>query len=244
MRPVQSRAAIMKNTSEVEVLFDQKAATWSRKYGMNGSLRPRLYAFEERLGELAQPPATVLDFGCGTGNLAGHLSACGYALSACDISSKMVEWARKSKHGASATWHVLPADWRELPFASNTFDAIVASSVFEYLTGIDMTLAEFRRILKPGGFLIATVPNNRHVVRKLENFLRPMAAIANKMPALNRIQKLDSYATYLHCSRNRMPLDEWFAIGNRARFEAVGRDRSHASKAVLVFLVFRKNDNS
>jgi glycosyltransferase involved in cell wall biosynthesis/ubiquinone/menaquinone biosynthesis C-methylase UbiE len=234
----------IEQSREVEVLFDQKAATWSKKYGMGGSLRPRLYAFEERLGELAQPPAQVLDFGCGTGNLAGHLSARGYALSACDISSKMVEWARKSKHGASVTWHVLPTGWRELPFASNTFDAIVASSVFEYLTSIDMTLAELWRMLKPGGFLIATVPNNRHVVRKLENFLRPMAAMAQQLPVLNRIQKLNSYATYLHCSRNRMPLDEWFAIGNRARFEAVGRDRSHASKAVLIPLVFRKNDNS
>jgi glycosyltransferase involved in cell wall biosynthesis/ubiquinone/menaquinone biosynthesis C-methylase UbiE len=246
-RPLAPAATFQTNIEqvrEVEFLFDQKAATWSKKYGMGGSLRPRLYAFEERLGELAQPPATVLDFGCGTGNLAGHLSACGYALSACDISSKMVEWARKSKHGTSAAWHVLPAAWRELPFASNTFDAIVASSVFEYLTSIDMTLAEFRRILKPGGFLIATVPNNRHFVRKLENFLRPIAATAVKMPVLNRIPRLNSYATYLHCSRNRMLLDEWFAIGNRARFEAVARDQSRASKAVLVFLVFRKADNS
>ena len=189
LAPAATVQAHIEQSREVESLFDQKAATWSNKYGVNGFLRPRLHAFEERLGELVKPPAKILDFGCGTGNLACHLSARGYALSACDISSKMVEWARKSKHGASATWHVLPADWRELPFASNIFDAIVASSVFEYLTDVDMTLAEFRRILKPGGFLIATVPNNRHVVRKLENFVRPMAATAVKMPALNRIAK-------------------------------------------------------
>lgn len=40
-----------------------------------------------------------------------------------------------------------------------------------------------------------------------------------------------------------MPLDKWFAIGNQARFEAVAPDKSHASKAALVFLVFRKVDN-
>jgi ubiquinone/menaquinone biosynthesis C-methylase UbiE len=233
----------MGRSSEVESLFNQKSSGWNEKYGSEGPLRHRLHAFRERLSEFVKPPATVLDFGCGTGNLACYLSTNGYAVSACDIAGMMINRAKEANPHATVSWHVLPAGWRELPFASNTFDAIVASSVFEYLTNINMTLAEFRRVLKPGGFLIATVPNNRHVVRKLEKFLRPMAATAVKLPVLNRIQRLNSYASCLHCSRNRMPLDEWFAIGNRARFEVIAQDKSRASKTALVFLLFRKADN-
>ena len=54
---------------------------------------PRLYTFEKQLSGLLKPPAAVLDFGCGTGNIACHLSACGYAVSACDISPAMIHWA-------------------------------------------------------------------------------------------------------------------------------------------------------
>lgn len=230
----------MENLNEVESLFSQKASTWTEKYSVEGPLRYRLDAFKKQLGELVSPPAKVLDLGCGTGNLACHLSACGFAVSACDISSKMVERARETNHGASVNWSVLPAGWRELPFASNTFDAIVASSVFEYLDDIDMTLAECWRTLRPGGFLIATVPNPRNLIRKLESVLRPMVTIAVKMSVLNRIPRLGSYAIYLQCSRNRMPLDEWFAVGNQACFTAVEQGKSRASKAALVFLVLRK----
>ena len=111
--------------------------------------------------------------------------------------------------------------WSELPFASNTFDAITASSVFECLADINIALPELWRILKPGGFLIATVPNSRHIARKLEYFLRPMAITAANIPVLHQIQRLGSYAHYLHCSTNRMPLDEWFAIGKQMGFEIV-----------------------
>jgi glycosyltransferase involved in cell wall biosynthesis/SAM-dependent methyltransferase len=236
-----SEAAVrIEGHKEVEALFDRKAATWSRKYGPNGSLRPRLYAFEGRLDELVKPPAAVLDFGCGTGNLACHLSARGYAVSACDLSFKMIEWARKTSPASPISWQVLPVGWPALPFAANTFDAIVASSVFEYLPVLQLPLAEFSRILKPGGYLIATVPNIQHLTRKIEKFLRPIAFMANKMPLFHRNPRLKSYATYLHCSINRMPLDVWFAIGGQAGFEPVAQDGSRASKAALVFLIFRK----
>ena len=232
----------MNNASEVESLFSQKASTWSKKYSGDGPLRYRLDAFKKEVVKLVMPPARVLDFGCGTGNLAGYLSAGGFAVSACDISAKMIERARENNADAPLDWHVLPVDWKELPFASNVFDAIVASSTFEYLTDVAGTFVECRRILKPGGFLIATVPDSRKPVRRLENLLRPVVDIAAKMPMLNEISKLDSYASYLKCSRNRMPLDEWFAIGKRADFAVVEEDRSRASGTALVFLVFRKTE--
>ncbi len=107
--------ARLKSQAEVTLLFDQKAATWNRKYGPHGALRPRLHAFEKQLSELLKPPATVLDFGCGTGDLACHLSACGYALSACDMSHDMMAWARKINPKALVTWELLPAGGGKCP---------------------------------------------------------------------------------------------------------------------------------
>jgi len=236
----QLTAAVMKTPSDVELLFSQKASTWNQKYSANGPLRYRLDAFRNQLGELVMPPAKVLDFGCGTGNLACHLSACGFTVSACDISVKMIERARECNPSAPVDWIVLSADWRELPFESDVFDAVVASSAFEYLSDVDTAFVECRRILKPGGFLIATVPNPRTAIRRLENLVRPMAIIATKLPILNHIPKLDSYATYLKCSRNRMSLEGWLAIGNKTHFVAVEENKSSAGDTALAFFRFQK----
>ncbi len=44
-----------------------------------------------------------------------------------------------------------------LPFADGAFDDVVASLVLHYLADWGPTLAEFRRVLRPGGRLIASV---------------------------------------------------------------------------------------
>ncbi|MDR0505241.1 MAG: methyltransferase domain-containing protein [Dysgonamonadaceae bacterium] len=49
-------------------------------------------------------------------------------------------------------------DGNNIPFEDNTFDSILASEVLEHVPNIDKTLSEWRRVLKPNGKLIATVP--------------------------------------------------------------------------------------
>jgi ubiquinone/menaquinone biosynthesis C-methylase UbiE len=228
----------MRTQSEVESLFSQKASTWDQKYSENGPLRYRLDAFKDRLGELAMPPAKVLDFGCGTGNLAGYLTVCGYTVTACDISAKMIQRAKETNPGAPVEWIALPEDSRDLPFEGNRFDAVVSSSCFEYLTDLDATFSECRRVLKPGGYLIATVPNPQATIRKVEKILRPFAVAAG--PLLKPIRKLDSYAIYLKCSRNRMSIEQWYATGNKKQLTKVDQNTSVSGDAALAFLRFRK----
>ena len=58
------------------------------------------------------------------------------------------------------------ADMRKLPFESASFDAIVSSYAVDHLSrdGINQTLAESARVLKPGGeFLLIVVQNDRWV---------------------------------------------------------------------------------
>lgn len=46
---------------------------------------------------------------------------------------------------------------QELPFASNTFDAVIATGVFEYIPEPRVAAAEVHRVLKPGGHLMMSV---------------------------------------------------------------------------------------
>jgi SAM-dependent methyltransferase len=49
-------------------------------------------------------------------------------------------------------------DGKTLPFPDNHFDAVVAFEVFEHVFSIDEVLGEIRRVLKPGGQILLTIP--------------------------------------------------------------------------------------
>jgi len=230
----------VKDVTEVKDLFNAKAGTWNQKYQPGGALSFRVAAFEEILLRRLSPGDTVLDLGCGTGAIASALAARGFRVTACDVAEEMIGAGKRIFNESVIEWLLLPSDWKRLPFDANAFDAIVASSIFEYLPDVDAVLAECQRILKPGGFLVATVPNPRKLIRKLENLIRPAAILASQITVLKRVPKLHSYTSYLKYSRNRMPLDDWFAIGARAQLSAVEQDRSRTGNTALAFLVYRK----
>jgi SAM-dependent methyltransferase len=97
----------------------------------------------------------ILDAGCGSGPLLAVLRDRGATVTGIDSSAKMLELARR-RLGADASLHV--ADLRDpLPFIDGAFDDVVASLVLHYLKNWEPTLAEFRRVLRPGGRLIVSV---------------------------------------------------------------------------------------
>src|SRR4051794_32727441 len=62
--------------------------------------------------------------------------------------------------GVANRTQVVTADMRQIPFPDATFDAVVSSYAIDHLsrTGIDQTLAETARVLKPGGeFLVMVI---------------------------------------------------------------------------------------
>ena len=50
--------------------------------------------------------------------------------------------------------------FKELPFESNSFDVVTMMAVLEHLEYPTELLAETRRVLKPGGIFLGTVPSN------------------------------------------------------------------------------------
>jgi ubiquinone/menaquinone biosynthesis C-methylase UbiE len=226
--------------NEVKALFNAKAQTWNAKYSAGGPLTFRIAAFGEILRRRLAPNAKVLDLGCGTGAIAAVLSDSGFRVTACDIADDMLA-VGKRVYGASAiNWCLLSADWKQLPFDACSFDAIVCSSVLEYVPEVNVFLLECQRILNLEGALLATVPNQRALARRVEKFIRPVATALDQLPGFGRMPKLHSYATYLKCSRNRMSLDEWQAVGTRSRFAAVRPVETAAQNKSLSFLLFCK----
>jgi ubiquinone/menaquinone biosynthesis C-methylase UbiE len=95
-----------------------------------------------------------------------------------------------------------------LPFADASFNAIVTSSVLEYVPELNATLRELARVLRPGGWLFATVPDMRDPHRHRERWLRLVLAIPGMGGALAHSRWREG-AAYLRISINRMAPQSW-----------------------------------
>jgi SAM-dependent methyltransferase len=97
----------------------------------------------------------ILDAGCGAGPISALLRDRGASVAGFDSSAKMLELARK-RLGPDADLRV--ADLAgPLPYPDGAFDDVVAALVLHYLEDWAGPLAELRRVLRPGGRLIAAV---------------------------------------------------------------------------------------
>ncbi|MFI9842815.1 class I SAM-dependent methyltransferase [Nonomuraea sp. NPDC051941] len=104
----------------------------------------------------------ILDAGCGSGPLFSELRDRGAIVTGVDASAGMLEQARQ-RLGADADLQV--ADLASpLPFPDEAFDDVIASLVLHYLEDWGPTLAELRRVLRPGGRLLISIDHPFSVV--------------------------------------------------------------------------------
>lgn len=97
--------------------------------------------------------ARVLDAGCGAGWYSGQLIARGARVTSIDASAALVRHTR-ARLGQAADVRVADLS-RPLSFAGDaSYDGIVSALVLHYLRDWSTALAEFRRILKPDGWLL------------------------------------------------------------------------------------------
>ncbi|MFF8607143.1 class I SAM-dependent methyltransferase [Streptomyces sp. NPDC015346] len=118
-----------------------------------------LNAYYERPGMLALAgdvtDRRILDAGCGSGSLSAALRDRGAVVTGIDASAGMLALARR-RLGDDVPLHLVDLS-EPLPFDDGAFDDVVASLVLHYLEDWGPTLAELRRVLRPGGRLIASV---------------------------------------------------------------------------------------
>jgi SAM-dependent methyltransferase len=151
---------------------------------------------------------------------------------------------RAAVTGSPGAVGLVPLDpgWRVLPFAPETFDAVVASSVLEYVDDPVAVLRECRRVLRPGGVVLCTVPDPRHPVRRLEWLLGVAARVPAARSAGRHWPRLDNYVTYLRISRQRHSSRWWHAAAARAGLLDARDPADSAERSPLRLLTFRRAD--
>ena len=221
--------------------FDETAGGWSSRYDRDLNMALRRKRFAEALQPRLTAPADVLDFGCGSGVIGRHLAGYGYRMTGCDLSAAMIEQARAADLSHSAKWVALekvpPAAL--LPFDDSSFDAVISSSVLEYVGTVDTTLAEVGRILRPGGWVLATVPDMRSPSRQRELWFRRAATIP-LLAAIFDHSRWREGARYQRISINRWPGAKWYAALEAADFRV---DPLPECTGPLVLLSARKLPN-
>ena len=95
----------------------------------------------------------VLDAGCGAGAQSKFLAKSGAIVSAVDLSSAVNIAAQLPElHGS----RLAQADIAHLPFPRASFDIVYCEGVLQHAAATEPILAEFARVLEPGGTLLAT----------------------------------------------------------------------------------------
>lgn len=203
--------------NDKDTIFDRWSAHWSGHYADGGIMAPRIARFAGALEGRVPTGAAILDFGCGTGEITRGLAVSGWKMTGCDSSPAMIERARRTVNDAVRWQHLdSPAD-RRLPFADESFDGAISSSVFEYLADPAATAREIARILKPGGAFLLTVPDPRHAIRRIEARKIPFARSAIVWSLIRHTRWADQFA-YLRMSTNRWPPETWAILLDQAGF--------------------------
>lgn len=97
----------------------------------------------------------VLDIGCGPGLYFDHLHSvlAQGQVAAADISAGMIQKAKS--HQLADDIQFAQCDVQFLPYATHTFDVVLANHMLFHVPNIDLALREIHRVLKPSGVMIA-----------------------------------------------------------------------------------------
>jgi SAM-dependent methyltransferase len=133
--------------------------------GKPAYFRLHRYRFRALLGALPPAPARILEVGTTPGQFTEILCRAGYEVAGVDLfpEQRTELWQR-----LGVEVRLCNIDEQPLPYADASFDAVVFSEVIEHLMSAPIAaLREMARVLRPGGRLVLTTPNQFYVKSRL-----------------------------------------------------------------------------
>jgi 2-polyprenyl-3-methyl-5-hydroxy-6-metoxy-1,4-benzoquinol methylase len=122
---------------------------YEEKFDANSSHQRLLASFAGRA------PGTVLDLGCATGLVGGQLRDWGHQVTGVDLLANPIAARRLDRF--------VVADLEEgVPEELGQFDAVLAADVLEHLPRPEDFLTELHATVRPGGRVVACIPNFGH----------------------------------------------------------------------------------
>ncbi|HEX5962037.1 MAG TPA: malonyl-ACP O-methyltransferase BioC [Rhodanobacteraceae bacterium] len=139
---------------QVRRAFDRAAASYERHDTLQREVEARLF---DSLDYYDGNPRCVLDVGCGTGRGTARLKKRWRhaEVIALDVSLPMLRQARRHA-GWRKTFARACADGQALPFPDRSMDVVYSNLCLQWCETPRRFFAELSRVLKPGGFLVAS----------------------------------------------------------------------------------------
>jgi SAM-dependent methyltransferase len=127
------------------------------------------------LGYNLTKESTILDFGCGSGEMVQELRELGYKAFGCGTRFSIKDNIDTSGMMSDGILREIDLQHYVLPFENNTFDFIFSHSVFEHVQNYPEALNEISRVLKPDGFCLHTFASRYKPIEA--HILVPFASI-------------------------------------------------------------------
>jgi ubiquinone/menaquinone biosynthesis C-methylase UbiE len=176
--------------AQVAAHWDRRAANFDNDFGHSIAIASERAAWD-RIIDLVLGGRTAidaLDCGCGTGFLSFELAARGHRVTGVDFAPSMLEQARAKMAGRPGTVAFEQGDAEQLRFGPGSFDVVVCRHVLWTLPHPEAAVAEWVRVLRPGG-RVAVIdsqfdPNVLTPQRENARDSSEYAAIGDRLPFL------------------------------------------------------------
>lgn len=135
-------------------VYDKIAGLYSKSMSEEGDYHHRTQIDPNVYSVIGNPKDKVIyDIGCGNGYMARHLAKQGAKVYASDISSKLIEEAKKKSKNVDIFYSVHDAtDFSD--YKTEMFDIVLMNMVIHYIKDLDKLFDGVNKVLKRGGLLV------------------------------------------------------------------------------------------
>jgi ubiquinone/menaquinone biosynthesis C-methylase UbiE len=153
--------------------------------------------------------AKILELGSGPGYLWKENSSripVGWRITVSDLSPGMLDTTWRNLVVSERAFQFKEIDAQSIPFEDETFDAVIANHMLYHVPDRARAIAEIKRVLKPGGRLIATTVGENHMQEMMDwyrqvHISKTWESFANPFSLENGLDQLKPYFPEIVLSR-------------------------------------------